>query len=115
LGFWGDDLEITIDFGKDIKVESLKTRFFNSPGVWIYSPKELSVSCKSSDGKEVTYSKEIKAEDSNKINVLVDLDENKSFKTRYIKLTIPNYGMIPDGLQGAGHKAWTFIDEIIIE
>ncbi len=114
-GFWGDDLEITIDLGKDTEIHSLETRFFNSPGVWIYSPKELSVSCKSSDGKEFAYSKEIKVEDSNKIDVLVNLAENKSFKTRYIKLKIPNYGMIPDGLQGAGHKAWTFIDEIIIK
>ena len=33
-------------------------------------------------------------------------------KVKQIKLVIPNYGVIPDGLQGAGHKAWTFIDEI---
>ncbi|AFL80586.1 N-acetyl-beta-hexosaminidase [Aequorivita sublithincola DSM 14238] len=115
LGFWGDDLEITIDLGKDTEIHSLETRFFNSPGVWIYSPKELSVSCKNSEGKEITYSKEILVEDSNKIDVIVDLLETKSFKTRFIKLKIPNYGMIPDGLQGAGHKAWTFIDEIIIK
>jgi hexosaminidase len=30
-------------------------------------------------------------------------------------ITIPNYGIIPEGKQGAGHKAWLFIDEIIIE
>ena len=29
-------------------------------------------------------------------------------------LKIPNYGIIPEGKQGAGNKAWTFIDEIII-
>ena len=29
-------------------------------------------------------------------------------------LVIPNYGIIPEGKQGAGNKAWTFIDEIII-
>ena len=32
-----------------------------------------------------------------------------------LTLKIPNYGIIPQGKQGAGHKAWTFIDEIIIE
>ena len=31
-----------------------------------------------------------------------------------IKIQVPNYGIIPEGKQGAGHKAWTFIDEIII-
>ena len=30
------------------------------------------------------------------------------------KKNIPNYGTIPEGKQGAGNKAWTFIDEIII-
>ena len=32
-----------------------------------------------------------------------------------LKITIPNYGIIPDGKQGAGNNAWMFIDEIIIE
>lgn len=115
LGFWGDDLEITIDLGKQMEVHSIKTRFFNSPGVWIYSPKEFSISCENADGKKVSYLKNIKPEDQNKISVQVDLVENFSLKTRYIKIKVPNYGMIPDGLQGAGHKAWTFIDEIIVE
>ena len=26
-----------------------------------------------------------------------------------------NYGVIPDGRQGAGHKPWLFIDEIIVD
>jgi len=28
---------------------------------------------------------------------------------------VKNYGTIPKGKQGAGHRAWTFIDEIIIK
>ena len=32
-----------------------------------------------------------------------------------ILLKILNYGIIPEGKQGSGNKAWTFIDEIIIE
>ena len=43
---------------------------------------------------------------------------NETFKQKVIKkikLTITNYGIIPDGKQGSGNKAWTFIDEIIIE
>jgi hypothetical protein len=39
----------------------------------------------------------------------------KPFKTKSITLLIPSYGIIPDGDQGAGNNAWTFIDEIIIE
>lgn len=55
------------------------------------------------------------AKDHNLIDVEVDLNQQEKIKPRYITLTIPNYGVIPDGLQGAGHKAWTFIDEIVVE
>lgn len=115
MGFWGDDLEITIDLGKDTEVKSLKTRFFNSPGVWIYSPPALIISGESSKGGKFSIAKQINVGNDNLINVEVNLSEYKNIKPRFIKLTIPNYGMIPDGLQGAGHKAWTFIDEIVIE
>ncbi len=115
LGFWGDDLAITIDLGKDTEIKSLSTRFFNSPGVWVYSPQELTVSCEDSKGEKVSFFKEIKTEDNNLINIKFDLNTIHNLKTRYIKLSIPSYGMIPDGLQGAGHNAWTFIDEIVIE
>lgn len=115
LGFWGDDLEITIDLGKDTEIKSLKTRFFNSPGVWIYSPQALIVAGESSKGGKFAIGTQIIAKNDNLISVEVDLMEYQSLKPRYIKLTIPNYGMIPDGLQGAGHRAWTFIDEIVIK
>ena len=36
-------------------------------------------------------------------------------KATSVQITIPNYGVIPEGKQGAGHKAWTFIDEVIVE
>jgi hexosaminidase len=41
--------------------------------------------------------------------------EDKILKTKNLKITIPNYGIIPAGKKGAGHKAWTFIDEIVVE
>ncbi len=115
LGFWGDDLEITIDLGEETEVNSLETRFFNSPGVWIYSPTQLTVTCTNTRGEEVYLPKDIKVTNDNLINFKIDLKGLKTLKPRYIKLTIPNYGMIPDGLQGAGHRAWTFIDEIVVE
>lgn len=115
LGFWGDDLEITIDLGEETEVNSLETRFFNSPGVWIYSPTHLTVTCTNTRGEEVYLPKDIKVTNDNLINFKIDLKGLKTLKPRYIKLTIPNYGMIPDGLQGAGHRAWTFIDEIVVK
>lgn len=115
LGFWGDDLVITIDLGKDTDIKSLRTRFFNSPGVWIYAPTAVKISGESSKGGKFSMAVPVIAKDHNLIDVEVDLNQQEKIKPRYITLTIPNYGVIPDGLQGAGHKAWTFIDEIVVE
>jgi hexosaminidase len=31
---------------------------------------------------------------------------------RYLKVVAKNYGLIPEGMPGAGNKAWVFADEI---
>ncbi|WP_439152238.1 glycoside hydrolase family 20 protein [Winogradskyella sp.] len=111
LGFWGEDIEITIDLGEEMEVHDITTRFFKGEGQWIYLPEFV----------------KIKHDSRGWVKVDLDYVGNKGYatlknvgifehalKTRYIKLKIPNYGTIPEGKQGAGNKAWTFIDEIII-
>ena len=34
---------------------------------------------------------------------------------RYIRILAKRHGLIPAGAQGAGHEAWLFVDEIIVE
>ncbi|MEZ4792056.1 MAG: family 20 glycosylhydrolase [Gelidibacter sp.] len=106
LGFWGDDLEIMIDLGEETEINFIETRFHNGNGQWIYAPKQLTIGY---DGNETST---IDIPISGELVVPVRILSNT--KTKTIKLTIPNYGTIPEGKQGAGHKAWTFIDEIII-
>ena len=48
-------------------------------------------------------------------DLLVNVKIEKTIQARFIKISIPNFGIIEDGKQGAGHKAWTFIDEIIVK
>ena len=43
LGFWGDDVSISLDLGEETDVQTLSTRFFNSNGQWVYAPKTISV------------------------------------------------------------------------
>ena len=59
----------------------------------------------------------IKNSDSLLVNFNYNIQKYNTEKLKFttLKLIIPNYGIIPDGKQGAGHKAWTFIDEIIVE
>ncbi|MBG7613051.1 family 20 glycosylhydrolase [Polaribacter sp. BAL334] len=109
LGFSGDDVEITIEFDKPTEINSIFTRFHNGNGQWIYAPKKVLLY--RDDSK---YPFEIKLEKNKDLLVSVIII-GQHMKAKKIKIFIPNYGIIPEGKQGAGNKAWTFIDEIIIE
>lgn len=112
LGFWGEDIEITIDLGEAKEINSIETRFHNGNGQWIYAPRNISIQLDNSN--------------ENKVLLWFDLAHNLSLhgnatfkteqkvKSRYVQIKVPNYGTIPEGKQGAGNKSWTFIDEIII-
>ncbi|MBO3098528.1 family 20 glycosylhydrolase [Gelidibacter pelagius] len=107
LGFDGEDLEITIDLGEEMTINSIETRFYEAPWMWIYAPKVIEYGF----GEHGTSSKvEIPESKDTHANIKIDLNAT----TRYIHLRIPNSGLIPEGKQGAGHQPWTFIDEIII-
>ncbi len=112
LGFNGDDVEITINFDKPTEINKISTRFHNGNGQWIYAPKEIGFSFKLEDGKTVNFINQIKNRNSLLVNHNIKLEE---ITTTSVIITIPNYGKIPEGKQGAGHKPWTFIDEIIVE
>ncbi|WP_027126687.1 glycoside hydrolase family 20 protein [Gelidibacter mesophilus] len=108
LGFDGEDLEITIDLGEEMDINSIETRFYQAPWMWIYTPKTIEFRV----DKNNTYSKiELPESDDRHLNVTLEINQT----TRYIYLKIPNSGLIPEGKQGAGHKPWTFIDEFIVK
>ena len=105
LGFWGDDIEITIDLGEETEINSIETRFYNSNGQWIYAPTEIEF-----EFENKTKHLKIPESKDNLVNIALDV----KVTTKIITLKIANYGTIPEGKQGGGNKAWTFIDEIII-
>jgi hexosaminidase len=119
LGFNGEDVAITINFDTPTEINSIATRFHNGNGQWIYAPKTFNLALTLEDGKRISTKNSI----NNTTDLLVYYDVNlaqvypkdEKPKTTQLKITIPNYGVIEEGKQGAGHKAWTFIDEIIIE
>lgn len=113
LGFWGDDVEIVIDLTKETQIKSVATRFFDAPGQWIYAPKEIQIVLLDENHNEIV--NRTVALQNSEWKTIKAFSETFSQQARYIKLIVENYGIIPDGAQGAGHKAWTFIDEIVVE
>lgn len=112
LGFWGEDIIITIYFSKPKEINSISTRFHNGNGQWIYAPEEIGFSFKlQEDGRTLN--------DINRIKNNGGIIVNHSYKVEptfvsQIEIVVKNYGEIPEGKQGAGNNAWTFIDEIIV-
>ncbi len=116
LGFWGDDVEITITFPQPTKISKVSTRFYNANGQWVYAPKEMVVHCFLKNGIKTIDGTNLASQDgSNMVNAVINYSDANEMMVSEIILKIPSYGTIPEGMQGAGHKAWTFIDEIIIE
>ncbi len=107
LGYWGEDIEITIDLGEETEINSIDTRFYNGNGQWIYAPQEIKIAF--DNGSFETY--KLNASEKNIIDFKLTFEGQKA---KGILLKIPNYGTIPEGKQGSGNKAWTFIDEVIV-
>jgi hexosaminidase len=53
-------------------------------------------------------------EEIQKANGQVELQCNQK-NIQFVKVTVENFGTIPDGQPGAGNKAWLFADEITVE
>ena len=116
LGFWGDDLEITITLNEPTTITEIGTRLYHAPGQWIHAPNGASITAKTARGSSHTNSiyKEITNSET-LIPFKFKFPETGLRDVTSITLKIPNVGIIPEGQQGAGNKAWTFIDEIVIE
>ncbi|MDB4709636.1 family 20 glycosylhydrolase [Flavobacteriaceae bacterium] len=112
LGFSGEDIVITIEFDRPKNIKTISTRFYNGNGQWIYAPNEIGFSFYLEDGKTVNDISILEEKNNLLVNYSYEL---KSIPVKKLDIIIKNYGTIPEGKQGAGHKAWTFIDEIIIE
>lgn len=110
LGFYGEDLSVLIQFSEPTEVSSVQTRFYNANGQWIYAPKSVSMNLSDSDEGLQNIPLEHQLVDGFSQFKIV----GEPVMTQQILLVIPNYGIIEEGKQGAGHPAWTFIDEIII-
>ncbi|MFM7153379.1 MAG: family 20 glycosylhydrolase [Bacteroidota bacterium] len=108
-GFYGDDVEFTLDLGEKQEIKSLRTNFYAQERSWIYLPEAIMVE-KSDDGENWTTiaSNPGPAADGTEgiktINLVFE-----GVKTRFLRVKARNKGqhpIYPDG------KCWIFMDEI---
>lgn len=115
LGFNGDDFIGIIDLGTKMHINKIKMRFFNSKGAWIYPPVEIEI-YSSDNGHIFKIAGALKIRNTGYSKIIqIPIRLIKNTNARFLKLVAKNHGIIEDGAQGAGHPAWLFVDEIIVE
>lgn len=113
LGFNGTDCNGIIDFGKVTDINNIDLRFFKVEGQWIYLPRKVEIFT-SEDG--INYISNYVTTNINSVSKICKMSiDMKGVKSQFLKFNFTNYGKIPEGAQGAGHKAWLFVDEVVVK
>lgn len=117
MGFEGDDLEATIDFGERRTINKIAVGCLENEQSWIFLPESVSF-YSSEDGRDFRlmgrlFKNQIDRMTEGSVNDIGR--EFEGLKTRYLQVKVENIGVCPEGHPGAGGKAWLFVDEIIIE
>jgi len=111
LGFSGTDCEALIDLGTTETMNEIIIHTLSSGGSRVYPPKYAEAFV-STDGVHFSSAgKAEKFEITGGSNGIVKIICSGS-SARYIKVFVKNFGIIPDGMRGAGNPAWLFVDEI---
>ncbi len=116
LGFQGTDVEVIIDLKEKTKDKQIECRFLVNQRSWIFSPEKvvISVSVNGKDYKEVKTFNIAARKQNRNIEIKKFKIDVRNTKVRFIKVQAKNIITCPNWHDGAGGKAWLFIDEIII-
>jgi hexosaminidase len=112
LGFLGDDLNATIDLGREEEISHVIVDVLSAELSWIYLPKEIEIFV-SSDGVHYVSVKKVGWEILKNYERNVDIGFDK-INAKYVKIIAKNFGKIPSGKPGEGTDAWLFVDEISV-
>jgi hexosaminidase len=108
LGFDEEKITLEMDFQKKTDISGFNLGLLFDEGSWIYYPKKISVfvSKNAKKWKQVT-------QFLDKPFIGRQSIFNFKVKARYMKIEL-EAPLIEQGLPGAGHLPWTFIDELIL-
>ncbi len=116
-GFQGVDLVAVVDCGSVRTIETIATGFLQDVSSWIFMPREVEYAV-SVDGASYTAVALIEndvPQDERDVIVKDFASGGLHAQGRYVRVQARNIGVCPAWHEGAGHKAWIFADEIIIE
>ncbi|MEI7663982.1 MAG: family 20 glycosylhydrolase, partial [Bacteroidota bacterium] len=116
-GFLGNSLDVIIDLGEEMPVNSVQMNFIQNQKSWIFLPEVVEYSL-SSDGKKYHSFNEVPNTISPKEVQVFMQPFNFQFmaktRARYIHVKAKNPGKCPAWHEGAGEPCWIFTDEIVV-
>ncbi|MBR5780514.1 MAG: family 20 glycosylhydrolase [Bacteroidales bacterium] len=116
-GFYGNDCDIELDFGKKEKLNSLKINFITNPYDWILMPKKMSVYV-SNNGNDYTLFKSFDIDEevpTSRSTIVTKTLDVSGLNSRFVRIVVETPGLIPEGLPGYNNPSWVFMDEIVVE
>jgi predicted alpha-1,2-mannosidase len=116
-GYQGVDLEAVVDLGAERRIERIAMGFLQDQNSWIFMPAEVEFAL-SADGTSFEVVGVVRNDvppDADGAIVKDFSREGMNREARYVRVRAKNIGICPDWHKGAGHKAWIFSDEIVIE
>ncbi|MGK9477772.1 glycoside hydrolase family 20 protein [Melioribacter sp. OK-6-Me] len=116
-GYHGVDFEAIIDLGSIKEISKVVPRFILNSNSWVFLPQKVIISI-SDDGTEFTDEKVITnttPQQNSEIIVKEFQVDYSAARARFIKVFAESIKVCPEWHPGAGHKAWLFIDEIVVE
>ena len=116
-GFYGNDCDIELDFGKKEKLNSLKINFNTNPYDWILMPKKMSVYI-SINGTDYTLFKTFDIDEevpTSRSTIVTKTLDISGLNSRFVRIIVETPGLIPEGLPGYNNPSWMFMDEIVVE
>ncbi len=127
-GYWGDSIDVVIDFGTEKAVNEIHMRFMQNTFDWILAPKEIKIYT-SKDGQNWSLLKQQQFDmDPRETGMRLkyytikpgQTDGNPSIfigapLTRYLRVVVPNPGPLPSWHPAPGQPSYLFTDEIVIE
>lgn len=115
-GYSSQDLDIEIDLGGKMPLQSLEIGMYHNTLLWVFLPPEVLV-LTSDDGVEYEQIRRITHDindtDSRALRQAFRTDLN-GVETRYIKVVGKYYGPLPEWHKSAGNYSMLFADELII-
>ena len=132
-GYWGDSIDVVLDFGRPVDFHEVSMRFMQNTFDWILAPTEIRVYV-SSDGSnwrlggKETFAMDPRETGMRQKRYVVRYGEwwdrtqpqtssiimGNICETRYLRIVVPNPGQLPLWHPAPGQPSYLFTDEIIV-